>query len=231
MQFAEGQLYGRAAAVMMPLFRERAGGKNLAGDVSQEMVKELKWAMFFLKEAAPRTLEARDPRRPAVICTDGALEGDQKQHASIGAVLFDEAVIEYFGIRVPSRTLAAVQKETKNVIAALEVVAVASALRLWRKRLRNRRVFIFVDNEAAKAALIKMATNVPSMRVALEEVVGLAMTDPCYPWYARVASPCNPADAPSRLKPLEVGGSAAVKREVNLDWLDKRTWKKGRREE
>ena len=59
------------------------------------------------------------------------------------------------------------QHATTRVIASLENIRVAAALEKWEKRTLHRRVFIFVDNDAARASLVKMASGAPSIRTAL----------------------------------------------------------------
>ena len=73
------------------------------------------------------------------------------------------------------------------------------AQELWHVFLRERRVIWFVDNDAARHALIKGASpSGPSAALAgafwsNEERLG------SFSWVERVPTQCNPADGPSRL--------------------------------
>ena len=96
---------------------------------------------------------------------------------------------------------------------------VTLAFKLWRRRLEHRRVFVFVDNDAARASLIKMSTDVASMRVMLLRLAELLAEVPCFPWFARVASSSNPGDAPSRLARPTVESVKSKTRLVDTDWL------------
>ena len=72
------------------------------------------------------------------------------------------------------------------------------AIDLWGKQLHSRRVILFVDNDAAKGALIKSGSRVePSAGLAAKfwEVAAKERLDV---WVDRVASAANPADDPSR---------------------------------
>ena len=75
-QFAEGQLYGRVAALTMPVFKSRCLGALPGTNVPLEMVAELQFVLRFLWEAIPRTLIAHEVRPPLLIFTDAALEGN-----------------------------------------------------------------------------------------------------------------------------------------------------------
>ena len=100
----------------------------------------------------------------------------------------------------------------------MEIAPVAAALEQWSDRMLHRRVSFFVDNDAARASLIKMQSDVASMRVALHRAEARLQECPCFPWFARVPSSSNPGDAPSRLVKLEVD-LKAKKIEVDLEWL------------
>ena len=130
--------------------------------------------------------------------------------------------MEHFGAQLPADSLAVLQAQTTRVIACLEIVPVALALEAWAERTRHRRVFVFVDNDAARASLIKMSTNVDSMKIALLRVAALKRATPSFLWFARVPSSSNPGDAPSRLEDLEVDRPGAKKIEVSLSWLERR---------
>ena len=96
------------------------------------------------------------------------------------------------------------QHATTRVIAFLEIIPAAAALEKGENRTLHRRVFIFVDNDATRASLVKMASGAPSMRAALLRVSDCVQRTLTFVWYARVPSSSNPADAPSRLADLEV---------------------------
>ena len=219
LQFAESQVFGRVAAIMMPEFRARASAMGGPQCISEEMKTELRWAMAFLYTAPPRELTVKDPRKPVILFTDGALEGKDKDKASVGAVIYLEGEVEYFGQAVPSEFLERLQKETKSVIAALELLPVAGALDLWKEKVKNRRVLVFVDNEAAKASLVRMNSDAPSMKKVLRKIAALNERAPTNCWYSRVPSASNPADAPSRLEGLLTEATNAVERKMSFDWL------------
>ena len=132
--------------------------------------------------------------------------------------MVDGNYAEYFGVRLNDAQLSRLQSETKHVIASLEIVPVVTALGEWSERMLHRSVFFFVDNDAARASLIKMHSDVCSMRVALLRAEVKMQESPCFPWFGRVPSSSNPGDAPSRLVKLQIK-IKAKQIQVNLDWL------------
>ena len=81
-----------------------------------------------------------------------------------------------------------------------EVMPVLVAAATWGRRLQDRQAIIFLDNEAARFALVKGYTPVLSAATLVGEawlqfaVHGVAV------WFCRVPTDSNPADAPSRLQ-------------------------------
>ena len=70
------------------------------------------------------------------------------------------------------------------------------ALCTWESIVAQREVLVFVDNDAAKACLVRgISVARDSDRIANETRL-LAAEAAC--WYERVPSPSNPADGPSR---------------------------------
>ena len=208
MQYAEGQMFGRLAALRMPEIKARALAPVGNSAFTQQIEGELTWGVNFIRESLPRMLIAHDPRPPLLIFTDAALEGEADEIATVGAVVIDRinegsSEVRYFGDKVPTSLRNKLQSETPKVISALEVLPVGLALKVWSRRTMHRRIFIFVDNDAARASLIKMSSNSRSLQSCLLKVADILQQTPCFPWFCRVPSSSNIADGPSR---LEFGG-------------------------
>ena len=216
-QYAEGQLFNRVAAIMMPEVRARASGKSPGTWLNQEAEQELHWAMSFFRNAPPRKLLAYDTRPPLRIFTDAAQEGARDEIATIGAVMFDQDEIEMFGLKLSPKQLSSLQIDSTRIITSLEALPVAASIVQWRERLMHRRVFIYVDNDAARAGLIKMFSDVPSIRRVQLRLIDALNVTPCFPWYARVPSKSNVADNASRLVKLEIFDKEAIRVHPNID--------------
>ena len=63
----------------------------------------------------------------------------------------------------------------------------------------HRRVFVFIDNEAARQTLISHSSASRSMQAVLLPIAMKLAQMSAFMWFSRVPSLSNPADAPSRL--------------------------------
>ena len=90
-----------------------------------------------------------------------------------------------FGSSVPDSFMRQVLSYSSNPIYELELVPVLLAMRVWGEVFKSGQIVGYVDNEAAKAALIRS-------NAATEDKLQLRC------WYSRVPSKSNPADAPRK---------------------------------
>ena len=152
-----------------------------------------------MESSVPRRIISGDSRPPLVVLTDACLEDDTRR-AGIGAVRLDPCgkPERYFAAAVPDDVLAVLQTETAHVITALEVLPVFFVRHLWADELLHRRVFVMVDNNSARFALIKASSPAPSIRRVLKRIVTFHARCPSFIWYGRVPSASNVADGPSR---------------------------------
>ena len=83
----------------------------------------------------------------------------------------------------------------------------AVARSLWSSDLSGKSVIAFLDNDAAKAALVRAYSPNPWNAILVESVVSADIKLGALVWYERVPTKSNPADAPSRgLEPPFVKG-------------------------
>ena len=131
--------------------------------------------------------------------TDAALEGELDEIATYGGVILDGAKVVKFGRQLSRESLAELQVETKKVITVLEVLPAAAVAIKWKKEFTHRRVFFFIDNDAARAGLIKQYSDSASIQRVLRAMAEEQLVHPCFQWFCRVASLSNVADEASRL--------------------------------
>ena len=81
-----------------------------------------------------------------------------------------------------------------------ELLPIAMAQELWGKWLRGRRALVFVDNDAARHAIIRGASPSGPSALLVEHFWTAESELGAYSWIERVPSPSNPADGPSRLR-------------------------------
>ena len=143
------------------------------------------------------------PSSPIVIFTDGACEGLNFQKVSVGAVIFlPNGVVEAFGVEVQRSVTGrwAADRANGQTIGQAEIYPVVLAKATWSHYIRDRKVVYFVDNDSARYALIrKFSPSRPSSELLWEAAKADAALGSAS-WCARVPSPSNVADGPSRLK-------------------------------
>ena len=86
----------------------------------------------------------------------------------------------------------------KQIICQLELYTLVLVRSLYAQRLQGRRALFFIDNEAARFAVIKGGTDSPSLATMCRVLATLDQQHGSYNWVERVPSLSNPADAPSR---------------------------------
>ena len=90
---------------------------------------------------------------------------------------------------------------------------------------------MYIDNDAARAGLIKMYSPVETIHSVLKLLGMHQAKHPAFYWYARVPSASNIADNASRMVELEYLSKEAVEVTVDVDSLVKSKGViKGRRE-
>ena len=152
----------------------------------------------YFEQVKPRTIRLCSRLPPIIILSDAAAE---VSGASLGAVFIDPAMgtYEFFGKRICDEMVKKWKMMGRDqVICQAELVAAPLALATWAAQLANRDLIFFIDNDPAREALIKGASAATdSARYAHAcRIIGAECAAAC--WYARVASPSNLADHPSR---------------------------------
>ena len=84
------------------------------------------------------------------------------------------------------------------MICQAELAAFPIAMNTWSDYLQDTDVIAFVDNEPAKDALIHGLSSSAVSASLVQSSRAIAAPCAMAPWFARVASPANIADAPSR---------------------------------
>ena len=197
MNFFEGYAFGRAPAQAVKAVDGQARAGLLKFRLTDEASIALKIFIARLGSARPLEISLKSCRT-WYLFTDGAYENGV---GSVGAVLYDEAGIVrgVFGAKAPDSFMSQVLAYSKNPIYELEILPVLLSLRVWGPLLRHSQVVSYLDNEAAKVALIKSsgATLLTERMVTATRLIEDDLQIRC--WFSRVPSASNPANAPSRL--------------------------------
>ena len=84
------------------------------------------------------------------------------------------------------------------MISQAELAVVVAMRFMLGARLNGRRIIYFIDNEAARFAILKGTSGKDSMQRLAAAFHAAALSHPCIAWVERVPSPSNPSDSPSR---------------------------------
>ena len=91
------------------------------------------------------------------------------------------------------------EKVSEQIIFQAEMLALAVALNVWLDELRGCPVVFFVDNNSVRDIAISANAKASIARRLLEDFLQKEHGASIIPWFARVPSPANPADEPSRV--------------------------------
>ena len=121
-----------------------------------------------------------------------------------------------FGERVPAEWMTFLMGESSHPIFELELLPVLVSLITWRSKLAQCQCIFYLDNAAAKGALIHAATSTKSGQAILREFINEEMDIQIKVWFSRVPTASNIADSPSRLETEELN-ALGVERST-VDW-------------
>ena len=220
MHWYSSYLFGRAPCEAMHQLSLRARGI----DGSAELGADLAWALRTLWEHvdASKPLELKQTSgRELFVFTDGSYEPGAEVVAGIGGVIYDVSgsPIAYFSSQVPAADLAELEAESEHPIYEVELYAILVAFTLWAEILKDTFSIFYLDNEAAQSALISGRSGTRNGRQLLQGVLQLEQDNLTRPWFARVPTHSNPADAPSRQIVEHLTKQGARRDEVRLGRL------------
>ena len=95
----------------------------------------------------------------------------------------------------------------------VELLAALVAVRVWASAIANTYIVFYIDNEAAKSALLKSYSSVQFGNIITTCFAQVEFEQNLKVWFGRVPSYSNPADQPSRFEVQQLldSGSALVK--------------------
>ena len=153
-----------------------------------------------LNASPPRTIPCCTQEGNVLVFTDGSWE---QGVAGIGAVVLDPVTNTrlVFEDMVDDRLLEKWRKLVGDqLICQIELVVLVLIRWELKEDFEGRRIFIFVDNNAARSAILKGTSRSSSMYTLVQAFYAVETTNPGYWWLERVPSSSNPSDEPSRLE-------------------------------
>ena len=136
---------------------------------------------------------------PLVFFSDGAFEEDEGTGSIGGALLIPSlGLYRFFAASISREAMSALLRESQNPIAAIELAAVLIGFILWAADFSGQACIVFVDNDAAKHALVKGASANQAMTAICDTASMFEIEARSICYFERVPSSSNLADAPSR---------------------------------
>ena len=176
--------------------RAEGGGDQYKFDDALKRALEL--ILLRVSVAKPLEITAR-ATDTFYIFTDGAFEN---QKGSIGGVLFDSSgrPLEFFAAVLSDESMIPFLAESRNPIYELELLPVAITFSFWAKRLHHRQLMCYLDNDAARAALIKGRGSASFSDHIVHRAMVYETQHAFLSWCSRVPTASNPGNDPSRLR-------------------------------
>ena len=196
--FCDAFIFGRLGRVSLQSVTHHAYSSPFSSKLDVETMQALRILRDRMATAKPRCLDL-NLLQMFVLLTDAAF--DPIKGAGLGAVLVapNGEVCCWLGVQLSLTRLAPLMLGGKQtVIGELETMAVAVALMLWGRMVSSTKLLIFIDNEGSRFSLIKGYSKAASI-THICALVSNALDSYCImPWFSRVPSLSNLADAPSR---------------------------------
>ena len=198
----ECQISGRLGKLALSELRELERCKKSVVDFSDVQIRALKVPLERYHDSVPRVLKLEGQKPPVLLFTDGACEEVSGELvATVGGVLFhpEEPLPRAFGCEVSEKVLESWMDADKvHPVSLTELYAVCLSRSVWKVRLDNQKVIVFIDNQGVLDACIKGWSGEEQMKSLLLQFEVVDGNNPFLPWFARVPSSSNCADYPSR---------------------------------
>ena len=130
--------------------------------------------------------------------TDGACESV----SSVGGVLVNPHgfAVEMFGSPLPNSFEIEFHLESKHPIYEVELLPILIALEMWERKIDKCQLVCYLDNDAAKAGLIRGAGATQLADRIIQHICEIESQLQLKSWFSRVPSHSNISDGPSRLE-------------------------------
>ena len=212
LQFAQAQFFGRLGRrCLVEITRHAYGGRRKIPGYTKDLLEEF---CKFLDAAQPR-LVGQVSCRSFMILTDAAFETETRS-GGLGGVLLTGSgtALSFFSVPISEiQTQVLSMEDEQTIIYELEMLGVLVGLKLLTGQTAafaesysqhgataGTGVIVYLDNDAARHAYISGSAKKGVAGMLVDEANFLEYVHGFLPWYARVASPANLADQPSRFQ-------------------------------
>jgi len=222
--YAAGHTFGKCTQLAVQLIAKatRSGPLVLLDERTKQVIRS---ALEMLQRSGPRVVAGWSGTKPILIFTDGACEqeGLKVTHGAVLADFFEDRFL-YFGDDIPQCWTSKWRASGKTqLICQAEIFPVLVSKLTWIREIAGRAVLWFIDNSSAQSTLIRSFSPVFDNYELLVINAEMDVLTQSMNWYARVPSPSNPGDAPSRLEfqTLDTAGYTRCKPCYSLHEIDK----------
>ena len=196
MLWFENFVCGRQANVLVARLGKFVSGAKFSQLLPLELKDTLKQLLERVQKSTPIEISTR--LFSTWICfTDGACE----KRSSVGAVLVDPTgkAVYTFGGELPAELEERFFRNSKHPIYEVELLPVLISLLIWGESFSRSQVVYYVDNEAAKAGLIRGAGGTSLANVIIGTFCLKEAELQLKTWFSRVPTHSNLSDGPSRM--------------------------------
>ena len=200
MQFSDGQIFGRLGRLCMRAVTQHA--YSLKGPkLSLECRVALKKFADFLRFSPPRKIQ-NATKRTWFVFTDACYEPTASSwRCGTGGIIFspDGEPFQFFSQKLTAsqiELLGGSRKET--IIFETDLLALVVGVSLWEAMLDSAPAVFYIDNNSARDVAISGSGRSRVVNCLIDRLLTSETNSSCFPWFARVPSPSNPADGPSR---------------------------------
>ena len=200
LQFADGQLFGRLGKLCLKEITLHAFGSN-NGVLSSRCKFLLKLFCDRLASGRPRVI-SMSTGSCWYLFTDACYEPEHPSwRCGLGGVLVDMSgqTKQFFSVCLDDDQIAVLGGSTKKtIIFEAELITVIVAIRLWLDIIKHSLVVCYIDNNSARDVAISAGGRSKIALALIDVLLQAEHSGAFFPWYARVPSPSNPSDRPSR---------------------------------
>ena len=196
--FCDAFIFGRSGKNALQQITQHAYAKPFRKDIGLPLMRALSLLRHRMSQPVPRVINSA-VADSFFLYTDAMFNSDRA--SGLGGVLVDPCgeVCSWFSCILSADIVQPFfDNDEVTIIGELETLAVALALFVWEELLKSRHVVCFIDNEGSKFSLIRGYSSSLSISVICDLVARTLDSEVIIPWFSRIPSASNLADAPSR---------------------------------
>ena len=200
LQFADGQLFGRLGKLCLKEITSHAFSSG-GSKIGMRLQQLLRIFQCHLLDGPPRKV-CGVSASCFYVFTDACFEPDRKNwQCGLGGIIYnsDGTAVQAFSFSLSASQIDMLGGAVKQtIIFEAELLALIVSFVLWKNLVSNAPVVFYVDNNSARDVAISANSRSKLIAGLVEQLLKVEDISSSFCWFARVPSPSNPADDPSR---------------------------------